>query len=491
MGSRSRLRARVTFLVAIGSLVVAGGVGLLLTNTVKLRNSSDATARSDDYSAQVVNVERLVVDTETGLRGYVITGRPQFLGPARMAAAQLPAALDALRRQARNNRAFEAQAQTYANLVRSYLSSYVPEVERLVSTNPAAARSFEVTLAGKRKVDATRAQSAFLERLIARTQATRERAAHDIANTSIAEAIVALVLLTLLVAGVGGLLGHLVVDRERALQRSEQTTRSLQRSILPLHIPPIPGCQLAVRFTPAGGHGVGGDFYDVFELGDGRWAVLVGDVCGKGAEAAAVSAMARWTLRSLAESLATPADGLRFVNEVMLRQELDGRFVTIALSLLDVGGAMAQVTTVAAGHPAPLLVPASGEPTTVETDGDLLGIWPTIRLHTAKAELRPGDSLVIYTDGVTDQGPGAPPSPQLTLGNRRPGADAEQLAAMVEGLATSHGRPPRDDVAVLAVRFLGDGAAGTGQLGSSAVGERVQASAVPSGGPLREGIRGT
>jgi serine phosphatase RsbU (regulator of sigma subunit) len=255
----------------------------------------------------------------------------------------------------------------------------------------------------------------------------------------------------------GADLGHLVVTRERARERSERTTRALQQSLMPASVPAIDGCELAVRFLPAEGELVGGDFYDVYETGEGRWTIVLGDVCGKGAAAAALSAMARWTLRSYDHGSASPADALHALNTAMIGHRSQGRFITIAhVSLaLEPGGARAMVAC--AGHPAPVVVPARGEPAPVPADGDLLGVWPSIRLHTAEVQLRPGDSLVLYTDGVTDQGPQLRRAPHQALGGRPPGASADQLAGIMERLARDGAGTHRDDIAILAVRFLGEG----------------------------------
>ncbi len=228
----------------------------------------------------------------------------------------------------------------------------------------------------------------------------------DSADTAVAEAIAVLVALTLLTVLLGAFLGRLALARDRARARSERTAAILQRSLLPHGLPTVPRCELAVRFRPAGaGELVGGDFYDVFALGKGRWAIVLGDVCGKGAEAAAITAMARWTLRSYITDTDDPAEPLRFLNASMLRQDLDGRFITVAYLLLSTERDRAQVSVACAGHPAPIHVPALGEPVAVDARGPLLGVWPDIDLETERLVLMPGDSLVVYTDGVTDQGP--------------------------------------------------------------------------------------
>jgi len=458
MGPHVRLRARISVLVAAGTVVVAVGVALLLGNTLTLRRSADATIRSNDYLVAVVDVERLVVDAETGLRGYVITRRQLFLAPLQAAESRLPAANAALLSSAARAHAFVLQARGLAEASRSYLLGYIPTSVLRAAGDPRGARSFAATLAGKQQVDGIRGRTAALERLVSARQTARQRAAHRSADHAVSEAIAVLVLLTGLTLLLGALLGRLVVGRELAHERSEITARTLQRSLLPPAMPVIPGCELAVRFSPAGaGELVGGDFYDVFAVAPDRWAIALGDVCGKGAQAAAVTAMARWTLRSLSAAPLNPADSLLFLNDAMLRQELSGRFLTIAYLLLTVAGGQAQVSIACAGHPAPIMVPASGEPTTVEARGDLLGVWSDITLHTSELQLTPGDSLVAYTDGVTDQGPGPILAhPGEMLRHPPPGTSAEQLAARLESYAHQHRRPQRDDIAILALRFKGD-----------------------------------
>ena len=112
---------------------------------------------------------------------------------------------------------------------------------------------------------------------------------------------------------------------------------------------------------------------------------MIGDVCGKGAGAAAVTAMARWTLRSFAGSARSPAEVLRSVNEAMLRQDLDGRFITIVYALVSLHAGEAHVTVACAGHPPAIFVSDGGDPATLGAHGDLLGIWPEIRLDQVES----------------------------------------------------------------------------------------------------------
>jgi sigma-B regulation protein RsbU (phosphoserine phosphatase) len=230
----------------------------------------------------------------------------------------------------------------------------------------------------------------------------------------------------------------------------------LQTSLLPLVIPEIPGCDLAIRFAPAGaGEVVGGDFYDVFQLdAPNRFAVIVGDVCGKGAVAAATTAVARWTLRSASLLTATPSDALRRLNEVMLRRRQRLLFATITYLLLEVGADEARVTVACAGHPPPIVLASGRPPVPVDARGDLLGIWPEVRLQTTEIRIAPGDLIVAYSDGATDFAPWPVQPLELFLLDADT-ADADAVAAAIEGRALSGRSAPRDDIAVVAVRFHG------------------------------------
>ncbi|MGA9857177.1 MAG: SpoIIE family protein phosphatase, partial [Solirubrobacteraceae bacterium] len=450
MNRTHRLRAQISLAVTIGALVVALGVFLLLINTVKLHSSAQATSRSDAYAAAVVDVERNVVDAETGLRGYVITGRRLFLAPTRTARAGLPASLERLRDAASSDGAFAAQSQSLAAHARAYMNTYVPAVVALAARNPARARSFAVTLQGKTLVDGIRGQAASLERLLSARERARQRTAKSEAAHATTEAIVVLVLLTGLTLLLGLVLGRLVISRDRARRRSEETADVLRASLLPDRAPSIPGCEVAVRFLPAhAGELVGGDFYDVYPVGPGQWAIVVGDVCGKGADAAAVTAMARWTLRSLAGSPVTPVEALQFLNRTMLGLDLDGRFITVAYVLLTVEADGARASLACAGHPPAIFVPSDGAPAQLPARGTLLGIWPDIELETCEVELGRGDGIVLYTDGVSDPGPGPERIPVQALHGLPREADAGQLADRLRSLAGDPSAAQRDDIAIL------------------------------------------
>lgn len=249
-----------------------------------------------------------------------------------------------------------------------------------------------------------------------------------------------------------------VSDLKRAEQAQRLLARTLQESLLPARLPDIPGMEAAARFRASGeGNEVGGDFYDLFESGGGNWSVVIGDVCGKGPDAAAVTGLVRYTLRAAAMREPRPSTVLRLLNEALLRQRDDLRFATVAYaSLTPEGGGGMSVNLSCAGHPLPLLMRSGGAVETVGVPGTLMGVWADPRLEDASARLEPGDTLVLYTDGVTEARTNGG-----ILGERRlrevlgacGGMDAEAIATRIEATALEiqHGEP-RDDIAVVVLR---------------------------------------
>jgi serine phosphatase RsbU (regulator of sigma subunit) len=216
--------------------------------------------------------------------------------------------------------------------------------------------------------------------------------------------------------------------------------------------------ELAAAYRAAGeGLDVGGDFYDVFATGDQHWCVVIGDVCGKGAEAAAVTARARYTIRTAAGRQRSPARILRSLSEVMLGEDqtLDGRFVTIACVHLDLSQGHPRATIACGGHPLPLLVHPDGRAHEVGAPGTLLGLLPDPTLPERTVELGPGDVLVLYTDGLTEAG--APqhiltPGDLAAVAAQAAGGSASGMVQHLVGAALGRGPAPRDDLAVLALR---------------------------------------
>ncbi len=180
--------------------------------------------------------------------------------------------------------------------------------------------------------------------------------------------------------------------------------QTLQETLLPPRLPKIPGLQVAARYM-AGGTGVEvlGDFYDVFPSLPGSWGVVVGDVCGKGVPAAKSTAFARYTLRAEAHREARPSRMLAALNRALLDWITDDpRFLTAIYATVRPTAAGASVRVSSAGHPLALVRRADGRVQTFGRPGTLLGILPVPELHDSRTKLRDGDSLILFTDGVTE-----------------------------------------------------------------------------------------
>jgi PAS domain S-box-containing protein len=257
----------------------------------------------------------------------------------------------------------------------------------------------------------------------------------------------------------------LALDNARLFRERSRIARTLQESLLPPMLPELPGLDLAARFRAAGeGLEVGGDFYDLFETGDSGWAVAIGDVCGKGSEAAAITALARYTVRAAAmRHGGEPSQILGVLNEALLRQRTDRRFCTVLYGRLEANGAGHKFEFASGGHPLPLMLRpgdggrgSSGE---VGSPGTLLGIVPDPSLSNSRVVLGPGEALVLYTDGVTDSA--APEriwtAAELVEAVGSPaGLDADTIAERVMRAALSEARgEPRDDIAILVLKVPG------------------------------------
>ena len=189
---------------------------------------------------------------------------------------------------------------------------------------------------------------------------------------------------------------------EEAAAQARVLARTLQQTLIPPSPPRIPGLDVAAAYRPAGrGEEVGGDFYDVFQIGPGDWVVVVGDVRGKGVEAAVVTALARYTIRGAAVRHTRPSEVLESLNRVLLADDTD-RFCTAAFLRLRLGDDGWRAAVACGGHPLPLLVRAGREPEALVAPGSLLGVFAAIELHDAEVVLAPGDAVVLYTDGVTE-----------------------------------------------------------------------------------------
>jgi serine phosphatase RsbU (regulator of sigma subunit)/PAS domain-containing protein len=264
----------------------------------------------------------------------------------------------------------------------------------------------------------------------------------------------------------------IAVDHARVHAIRTHLATTLQRSLLPPRLPVIPGLTIAARFRAAGtATEVGGDFYDLFEARE-RWMVMMGDVTGKGPGAAAITSLARYTMRTAAQYEDDPTAMLRRLNATLgsdpeRRQICTAVCVGVQPPADGVPGVGLQI--VCAGHPSPLLVAADGDVRPVGRPGTLLGAFPEGRWTVADVALGAGDALVLYTDGVTDtRGPdGRFGTERLEALLRTIGpADAETIAGGIDAALQEFGEQ-RDDVAVLVLCGTADGVSQSAAVGSA------------------------
>jgi PAS domain S-box-containing protein len=251
----------------------------------------------------------------------------------------------------------------------------------------------------------------------------------------------------------------LAVDNARLFRERSKVADALQQSLLPPQLPQIPRAEIAARYHAAGtGNEVGGDFYDAFPTGDGSWALVIGDVCGKGPEAAAMTGLARHTIRAAAIQERRPSGVLTTLNEAVAQQRTDHLFCTVCYVRLKLNPQAVRATVCCAGHPLPILMRAKGNVGVAGTPGTLLGIFPDPQLVDRAVDLGPGDVLVLYTDGVVEE-----QSNGIVFGRDRlmslvescAGLSAFEIAESIERAVLGfRPEPPRDDIALLVLRIL-------------------------------------
>ncbi|MFD9423409.1 MULTISPECIES: SpoIIE family protein phosphatase [unclassified Streptomyces] len=250
----------------------------------------------------------------------------------------------------------------------------------------------------------------------------------------------------------------LALDNARLYSERTAISQSLQRSLLPPGLPDVPNVEIEVIYRAAGeGNEVGGDFYDVFPIRDGAYGFAIGDVCGTGPEAAAVTGLARHALRLLArEGFGGPAV-LERLNAAILDEGTRSRFLTLLYGELwpqEDGSALLKV--VCAGHPLPLRLRQDGSVEAAAEPQPLLGVIEDLELYEQEVTLDPGDVLLCVTDGVTERREGARmlgddglADVLATCTGLTAGAVAARILRAVERFAAE---PASDDMAILAMR---------------------------------------
>ena len=244
---------------------------------------------------------------------------------------------------------------------------------------------------------------------------------------------------------------------EASEMRARELARTLQASFIPPAPPAIPGLDVGAAYRPAGtGDEVGGDFYDVFATAHDDWVVAVGDVRGKGAEAARVTALARYTLRAAAMQNHDPSHVLATVNEALLRSEED-RFCTVIYGRVQPRrGEGVDLTLASGGHALPVRVRPDGAVDTAGVAGDLLGVLDAPEFDASTLRLNAGDVVCFFTDGVTEGRAGSTYYGDERLAAflaSRAGHGARDIAEqLVDDVVTFQNGLPRDDIVVVVLK---------------------------------------
>lgn len=251
------------------------------------------------------------------------------------------------------------------------------------------------------------------------------------------------------------------LERARLFEREHAIANSLQRSLLPPSLPNLEGVELAARYRPSGeGLVVGGDFYDVFALGDDRWGFLIGDVAGTGPDAASMTALVRYTTKAAAMLGLSPVEVLRAANRALIDMIDDDRFCTVIYGEMTRDGEKLALRYVNAGHPGPHVV-CNGAAESVGAMGSLLGVLDDPELTECEWRLAPGESFLLVTDGVIEARSDAAETaeffgegPYEELLAAIDASSAENLAQSVESAVVRFAgtRASSDDMAILAIR---------------------------------------
>lgn len=252
---------------------------------------------------------------------------------------------------------------------------------------------------------------------------------------------------------------HTVAAERARRADAERLARTLQRTLLPPALPTVPGLHAAAAYHTASPDEVGGDFYDLFPLNDGRWGLFIGDVCGKGAAAAALTSLTRYTLRAAAIYDPSPCAVLSNLDTVLKGEQQGGtpRHCTALFGILEpVAGGSFAVTLAGGGHPPALALRADGtvEPVAT-TGGQLIGLLHEPRFVQTTTRLDPGESLLLYTDGLVEaRTPEGDMLGQERLARHLAAAgapSADHVLHTVDGLLGSLGPGVGDDTALLAL----------------------------------------
>jgi serine phosphatase RsbU (regulator of sigma subunit) len=247
------------------------------------------------------------------------------------------------------------------------------------------------------------------------------------------------------------------IDNARLYADRDHIARSLQERLLPKSLPDVPGIDIAARYVPAGDFmQAGGDFYDLFEMDDGSWKAVIGDVCGKGPEAAALMGFVRFTMRAVSRQDRKPSEALVKLNRALLEElgESGAEFCTAAVVRIRPHEGGASLTVAVAGHPLPIIIRANGTLEEVGAPGMLLGIVEDVDVSDVVVDLHRGDAVVMLTDGVMEASIASDWTTHTIPGclRRCAGMSADSIADRIEAAVEGVQDRRTDDIALLVIQ---------------------------------------
>ncbi len=407
---------------------------------------NDALARSATRDDVMRNVTRAVVPTLGDWCSIFVLPAPDSTVPD-IEIAHADPAMMAFARELRERFPYDAAAtRGVPEVIRTGRSEFHPVIDELII---AAA---DVPSEAKDVVRSLALRSAITVPLVKRG---RQIGALQFVNTESSRSYTAddLALANVIASRVASTL-----ENRRLAEQQRNIATTLQASLLPDALPALPGADIAVRYWAAGeGTTVGGDFYDVFDVDD-HWVAVIGDVCGTGPAAASLTALARHTIRAAAWNGSDPEAVLGQLNYAVLRSG-KRTFCTALFCTLRPTPAGYRFTVTAGGHPLPVIVRADGRSETFGTPGSLLGLFGESRSTTVSTDLKVGDTVMLYTDGITDLRPPHDLSPDdvedIVRRAAGPAVSADEVAA---NLGTEFDTrlaftARNDDIALLVVKI--------------------------------------
>lgn len=250
----------------------------------------------------------------------------------------------------------------------------------------------------------------------------------------------------------------LALENARVLSERTRIAHELQTALMPRNLPELEGVSFAAEYLPAVAFGteVGGDFYDAMSLDDNRLWIAIGDVCGKGARAAALTGVVRDVLRVMAQDGSPLPHALQLLNNTLLDKQDDNRYATLASAFARRTSPGLSLSVSLSGHDHPLLLRADGTHEWIGCSGTAIGLLPDVKVKPVDVEMSKGDSLILYTDGVTERRNGRTMfggESIVSVLENRAGSPAQDLAStLVEAVKDYSTDPPRDDIAILVIR---------------------------------------